>query len=246
MISKALCYTSVGVFCAIILLFAVSSFIRKNIKLKTLAILMILLAVSATIISYFLVATTEQDLTRYYAMLDELAGQNFSYAFTTFKYKTTPLTALWFFVVAKIGNYQLLQTLPTLIVFLCVAYIATDVYKTHKPNFQNYAISFLSCLACVEMVIVFTTVRYYCAASLLVVAIYRFLYKNKIDAFTFILPALAMLIHYGCAIILIVALLCCYNLKNFNIFFIFSFFILIVLSKALMLIDLPLIAGFGL
>lgn len=244
MASIILCSIAMLAFLSVLLFFVAQVFIGKKVSVKAMIIIMAVFTISATIISYFLVGNESHDLTRYYAMLDELKQHDFAYAFTSFKYKATPLTSLWFFTIAKLGNYHLLQTLPTLMSFACISYVAIDVYK-QQQNIRNFSIAFLVCFVCVEQIFILTTVRYYCALALLGLAIYRYVFKNKTDFFSIALIIIACLIHYGCAIVLIAALLCMHNLKNFNIFYVFSTPILIFLAKVLMLIRIPFVFDFG-
>lgn len=245
-LNKILFFTTLILIAAIISFLVVNIFLKKNYSFKIVCAIFISLAILMALLSYFLKPCSEHDLYRYFEILEELKSKDFMFLIKDFNYNSAPLTSLWFFFVAKTGNFHLITTLPTLIVFLVFAFILVDIYKSKEcKHFNHLCLTFLVVLSFIELIFILTTVRYYTAAAILLLALYRDIYKNKRNWLTIILYLIPVLIHNGIILIIFLRCLSVFNYKYFNILFLFSYLILWLVSKILVLINVNLLSKIG-
>ena len=206
------------------------------IKRKYIMLILILLAFMISGLSFFLEPAPDSDLSRYYSLLDESRGQTIRYFFTDFKYKSAPITTIWFYFVSLIGNNHFLPTLPTLITFGIVFYICYDFYlnKTNQ-NFAYFCLCYLCIFSFTEIIFFMTTVRYCTAAAFVLLAIYRDVYKQKHNWLTILIYCFPLLIHNNVILLLTIRLLCLINLKFLNVIFLLSCTMLQLCAKLLQL-----------
>lgn len=177
---------------------------NRNSNIKKTIIIFALLCFSLTVLAYQLVPTKDMDLFRYYEMLETLKGKTLQETFSDFQYNKTPITAVWFWVVAKSGCYNLINTVPAFITILCFGYMLIDSIKTKNNRLCDVSLSILFVLGFVNIVVILTTVRYPLAISLVSLGMYLEIYKGKKVKDVAWLYLLGFLIHDAIILSLIV------------------------------------------
>jgi len=174
---------------------------HKIISNKVYSLLFCVLAINLAVLSCYFTGGQNMDLSRYYEMLDKYEEMSFSECLNNSVYKSTPLTVLLFWTVAQIGNFSILTLIPVFIIFICLFYIVIIFFNKFKDKTQiqkiNLLLSIFFLLSFISSVILFTTVRFPMAISLMAVAFFRDIYLEKKDWKTYLLYAIPCLIHNG-------------------------------------------------
>lgn len=202
----------IGLIATVILIFIVLYMyfmLAKNRKTnyKIAIIIAVVLCISITVLAYQILPIEGKDLYYYYNMLDGLKEQSLSDVFSNFQYKDTPVTALWFWVVAQIGNYNLINSVPAMITILCLSYVFIDVIKTKQISVCDTSLTLFFLLGFISFVMLMTSVRYPLSVSLVSLGIYLEIYKDKNVKQVAWLYLLAFMIHDGIILLLVVYLL---------------------------------------
>ena len=134
----------------------------------------------------------------------------------------------YFYIIAKIGNFQLLQVIPTFLFFFIGLFLLTDYSK--EKNVSKYITLLVGfvCFSLYKYVLVVSSFRYSLAYMIFVLALYFDYIKNKDKKLVFALYIIACLIHTSTFIL--IALRVINNIKNKKIILVVICGITIVLT----------------
>lgn len=164
------------------------------------------------------------DLSRYYMILEDLRPLKLNDALVYGYYKTTVITNVWMWLIAKTGNKQLLPCLTTLLImgnlFYLISLEQKRVWTSHATKLHYLIILF----AVVTLASITTCIRHAWMMSVFAIAVYRDLILGKRDPLTFLLYAATCLIHSSGIMLILVRLV---SLLKGNMKFLIVFWLLL-------------------
>lgn len=161
--------------------------------------------VSEIYISYKYLPTVTMDLYRYYEFLDSYKGISWETFQMYSLYKDTPLTSLYFYVIAQTGYPHLLPSISTGITIGIVMYVSSKLLYQNGNIFRGYALSVIGILSVASMIAITTGVRQNLAFSILAMAVYYdYFYEKKSNIVRILLYLLPCLIHTSAISIILV------------------------------------------
>lgn len=147
------------------------------------------------------------DLERYFQIMDITRGTSFHEALLYGFYRTTVITNIFMWFVARIGDNHLLPLLSTIIVIGNIFYL---IYLEQKRTtlLQSAKFSYLLIVFSVVTLMAITTgIRHAWMISLYAIAVYRDFMLNKKDFTTVILYIAACMIHTSALVFILVRFL---------------------------------------
>lgn len=209
----------------------VKEHIKRNVSLYIALGISLVLA----ILSYVWKPSEEYDLYQYYTWLNKLQFFKGKDIIDFFIYRGEPLIMGYFYIIAQIGNFQLLQVIPTFLFFFIGLFILIDYSK--KKNVSKYITMLVGLFwfSLYKYVLVVSSFRYSLAYMVFVLALYFDYIKNKDKRLVLILYIIPCLIHTSSFIL--IALRIFNNIKNKKIVFgiICSITILLVFPEVITL-----------
>lgn len=170
----------------------------------TLAILFVCLV----LLAYNYIPISTNDLYRYYQMLDNTRDWSWLQYQTSFIYRDTPLTSLYFYIMKGLENRSLFAAIP---MFIIVVLISIALYFFNKKKTLNPRASILfivSTISFATIIGIVSGVRQNVAWAFLMTAVYYdFFVKNKIILSDIILYTIPLLIHLSTATIIALRIL---------------------------------------
>lgn len=157
------------------------------------------------VFSYIITPSYENDLTRYFQIVDSIRDLSLGAAAETMN-DGLPVENLLFWIVAKIGNNHLLSAVTTSVVYGITAYITLD-YAENEGFLEDAWMVLLLQVLQFSFFSIVNNVRNVFTFSIVVLASYRDLYKKKRDFATILLYLLPCFMHKTGAIILLLRLL---------------------------------------
>ena len=181
-------------------------------------IYIVLPALFLAILAYFFKPYGDRscDLTEYYGWMDKMLTFNqkdlISYLFRGGEI----IVMLYLYIIALIGNYQLLQVFPTFILYFIIFYIIYDYAKRNNISKKYKFIVILTFLSLFKYIFVVSTFRYSLAYSIFTLGVYfDFIAKKKEKRYK-ILYILPIFIHASTIILLFFRIF--FNFKNMKFF----------------------------
>lgn len=156
------------------------------------------LAMFFAAMSYCYTPLNETDLTRYWIMVQQISGMDFSYAvFNAYAGGNIVLYTFNFmaWIVGRLGDLHLLSAISTFAVYYTAFYITCYIGENSK-NEWKYVFRYLIFIMCVmSWYSVANNVRNIMAFSVVGFAVFRDVYQKKRDLITVILYAVSIFIH---------------------------------------------------
>ena len=209
------------IYLSAILLFSIFNAIYNfRLSRRQLSILLTVFVVSCSFVAYCITPTGEgPDIVRYYSYMAEMQNMDFITAMTKTKYSSTIVANLLFFVVAQIGDFDLIKVVSTLVTVGCMSYIVYETAFYYKNRYTNYIMPFILFLfSGYNFITIFTGIRQPIAMSIILVALFRDLYLNKIDCSTIILYITSFLVHTQVIVLIFIRVLSIFKFRKLNYF----------------------------
>ncbi len=160
---------------------------------------------SVFIFSYIITPSYENDLTRYFEIVDSIRGLSLWKAAARMN-DGLPVENLFFWIVAKIGDNHLLPAVSTSVVYGITAYITLD-YARNEGFLEDAWVVLLLQVLQFSFFSITNNVRNVFTFSIVVLAAYLDLYKKKRNLTTILLYLLPCFMHKTGAIILLLRIL---------------------------------------
>ncbi|MEG0643129.1 MAG: EpsG family protein [Clostridia bacterium] len=176
--------------------------IKKHIiKYKTIYIPGMIASI-LSILAFFWFPSKGYDLYEYY---------NWTYNFTTFNFKDTLkylltnyeiISMLYFYIMSKVGVYQLIQVIPTFAFYFLAYYIIVDYSNIKKIPIKNTIFVSIILLSLYKYIFVIGAFRYSLAYMVFAFGLYLNYFKHKNNKLVWLLYILPVFIHSSTIILL--------------------------------------------
>ncbi|MBO5259722.1 MAG: EpsG family protein [Agathobacter sp.] len=155
-------------------------------------------------IAYNYVPIIESDLTRYIAEAGKMQGKTLLSVMIADTERLF-VKDIWFWLIAQIGDYQLIPAISTFVVYYTGAYIAG--YMAYSGGMEKVIHWQLMLLICaLDLTIVVNYVRNICAFAIVILAFFKWRVENRQKLLAFFLIIMGIFIH-STAIVLVLVLL---------------------------------------
>lgn len=183
-----------------------------NLKLtkNQFRILNLIFLINIGIVAYNFVPQLDMDLTRYYAMLDEVENLPFNWnQFVNYgPYRNTIITSIYFNYFSKIDNRSWFVVFPTLVVFIFTIWSANKFMTKYNVSFRAFAFFMIAIISVSSYTLIITGVRQDVAWSFLMIAVYYDFFKeNRNSVIGMILYLIPLGIHTSAFPIVLLRLL---------------------------------------
>lgn len=172
----------------------------------------LIIATILGILSYMFYPKDGYDLCSYYSWMGKMLTFNnldlVNYIFHNGEF----IIMTYFYLIARIGNFHLVQFFPTLIIYYIVLYIIFDYARARNISWKNILIVILIFLSLFKFVFAVSSFRYTLAYSIFSLGIYLDLVKNNNHKFIKILYVIPLFIHISSLILLMFRLI--FMIKN--------------------------------
>lgn len=157
------------------------------------------LILSLTIIAFFTYPNPGSDLSRYYVELSILKNISLQQALLNSLYSSTPLTTIFFWIIAQVGIFNLLPCLATSISFILIFKVLLEEKKIVHLSNQLFSLFILLFICIFSLRAALTGVRQITSYALLLLAVYIDFFSQKkytsgLKLFLYLLP---VLVHMG-------------------------------------------------
>ncbi len=154
---------------------------------------------------------TDPDLVRYIQMLGQYRGKTLVESFNL-AYDNLFSLDIWFHILSKFDNDQLLPASYMFVFYLVVFYVLSD-YRIRKNISNNHFILYLLfTILSINLGCILNTFRSNIAFVLFFLALYREMIQHKKNLFTFLLYIFSFFLHF--AVITLIALRLALLIKN--------------------------------
>lgn len=187
-----------GEFIFLTLLFIVLFLIRKSKSYKSIRSILIFYVIILSIMSFLYNPVTSVDLVRLQNVLQNTYSKmNITKLIASIKNAniTNYSTAIYFFIIAKIGIYDLLQTGASLIFYSIVFYIVYDYSKENNISYKSIAGCIAFFMLNGQFVELISGIRTLIGFSIFALCIYREFFKKKNILSNIILYLIAIGFH---------------------------------------------------
>lgn len=182
---------------------SVKFFMIKNINI----VIPVVIATLLSILAYFFNPSTGYDLNSYYGWLDKLAGYNTKDVIYMITYRGEIIIMFYFYIIAKIGIYSLLQVLPTFIFYFIMFFIIFDYSKINNISIKKTLIVCLIFVSLYQYVFIVSGVRCGLAYCIFIFALYLDYIKKKKNVVILLIYIIPLFIHTSIIILLFFRLL---------------------------------------
>lgn len=153
--------------------------LKEHFKKNIAIYIAIIIAAIPAIIGYFWTPRQGYDLYEYYSWMQKMNTFNMQDLVSYFIYRGEPIVMLYFYVIAKIGNFQLLQVLPTFLFYFIAFYMLIDYAKQKEISYKKVALVAIVLIALVEYIYIMGCFRYTLAYIIFALALYLNYMKKK-------------------------------------------------------------------
>ena len=185
----------------------------KDWSLNKTHFLTLILTILASILAFaYFYEPNGGDLSRHYELLDKLKQGSWKYAQNKSIYSSLFIYNMFAYVVAKNGNYALLQTIPLVIDFAVFLYIYLDVLKRNRGNASTISAKdslfiFFLWICSFGLKLAVTGIRCVLAVALCALGIYEEYICRKNKIISIVLYLIALYVHNFTAWVIVVRLL---------------------------------------
>lgn len=150
--------------------------------------------------------STDPDLVRYIQILQKYRGKNLIESFNLV-YSNLFAVDVYFYIVSKLGDNQMLPAISCFIYYFIVFYIMRDYRSKVTMKNLDYVIftSFVTCSTIFCSVV--NGIRWPVSFVLFIFAVYRETVQNKKNFWTLLLYVISILFHFSAIVLLIIRLL---------------------------------------
>ncbi len=205
--------------------------IKKHIEIY----ISLIIALALAILAYLWVPKQGYDLYQYYNWLEKLRTFNTKDVIGFFKLRGEPVIMLYFYIIAKIGNFQLLQVLPTFLFYFIALFMLVDYAKSRKISYSKVTFVGMLLFSLCEYVYIAGCFRYTLAFIIFALALYLENIKGKNNKWIWILYVLPCLIHTATFILLAFRILSSIKNKKLIIAVMSAIIIVMVFPKIIVL-----------
>lgn len=179
--------------------------LNVKLTLKQYRMINILLLISIGLLSYNYIPTPDQDLSKYYDILDYYKILTWKYAFEQAPYSQTPITNAYFYWMSRLDNYSLFAMIPTVVNFGLVYFVADKLTRKYNLPFQAFALYIIGIVSVAGLLGTISGIRQNLAWSFLMLAVYYDYFGERIiyKPFKILLYLIPFLIHTSTMPILI-------------------------------------------
>lgn len=154
-------------------------------------------------IAYNYVPVIESDLTRYLAEAQRMQGESLFYVLRA-DTEGLYMKDIWFWLIAQLGDYQLIPAMSTFVVYYTGAYIAGYLAFHHQmEKVVHWQLLLLICG--LDLTIIVNYVRNICAFAIVILAFFKWRVENRQKLLSVLLLIMAIFIH-STAIVLVLVL----------------------------------------
>lgn len=204
--------------------FVVFGFLSSE-KLSHKKIYAMCMAIAVSILLYYFIPDITKDLHRYYIIMKKLSVMEISEFGAYLASKMEPLSNIYFYIFAKIGNYNLIIVVTTLISYCILFCVLWEHQKDINLSNIDFNIVFIFMVSTFYLVDDITGIRFCIARLIFYLALYFDLYKENKKIYIKLLYIVSTLIHSSCIIFLLIRILFSFTKNKFNIKTFFALFL---------------------
>lgn len=208
---------------------------QKFLKYKYI-IIPLLIASLFAVFSYFYIPSSGYDLYEYYGWMDKMLTFSRNDLINYIFYRLEFIIMIYFYLMANIGKYQLVQVLPTFLFYFIILYISFDFFKEKKGLVLKKIFAIVTFLSLFKYISIVSNLRYSLAYSIFSLAIYFDLYKRKKTFAYKILYIIPLFIHTSSIILILFRLI--FSIKPYRLKYLFVFIICFFLFFPHLLINI--------
>lgn len=174
----------------------------------------IILATILGIIAYFYIPTKGYDLFEYNIWMNNMLTLNTKDLINYILYRGEIIIMIYFYIIALIGNYQLVQVFPTILFYTIIFYIIFDFAKERKVSKEIIIFCIITFLALFKYIFVVSSFRYSLAYVIFSLGLYFEYIKDKKGILYKLLYIIPMFIHTSSFILLLFRIIMCFKNKK--------------------------------
>lgn len=178
----------------------------KYISIKPILPFVVIVIVCTMAVAYCAWLGNGGDLARYYLIMNGMKGQSLEWAITEGYYKNTPLICIMMWGIAQTENFQLLPCISSGLILSSILYVFFS--EKRKLSISNeVGILYIVVLFSVTTICaILTGVRQNMAYALMILAVYRDIFKHKRNWLTWILYISMCFVHTSGILLLVIRL----------------------------------------
>ncbi len=184
-------------------------------KNKIYYLIPLVLAIILGVLSYFYVPVKGYDLFEYYSWMDKMLFFNPINLLNYIFYRAEFLIMSYFYLMALIGNKQLVQVFPTILFYFIIFYMIFDYVKVKKCDKKCLILIIVLFLALFKYISAVSCLRYTLAFSIFALGLYLEYIKEKKGLYK-LLYIIPIFIHTSSFVLLIFRILQHPWLKKFR------------------------------
>lgn len=150
---------------------------------------------------------TDPDLVRYIEMVKGYSNLNFFEIFNAGQYENLFVIDIWFWLVSQTGNYQLIATTACVFSYIIILYILQDYFNRNHFSSQSKVIATIMIMGVVNFALVVNAIRSVIAFALVLFAVYRELYQNKKNIWTYVCYIIPIFMHFATILLIFIRLI---------------------------------------
>lgn len=121
---------------------------------------------------------TDPDIVRYIAAVKDYANVSFFRAFNHGSYENLYVIDIWFWIIAKTGNYQLIAGTSVFFTYLISLYVLQDYAHSKSFNLRQRVYTLFLLMGLMNFCFSVNALRSELAFAMILLAVYRELYQK--------------------------------------------------------------------
>ena len=185
-----------------------------------------LIASLLAILAYFFQPRIGYDLCSYNIWIQNMKSFNGSDVLNYIFYNGEFISMFYIYIISRIGNVQLLQVLPTFLIYFIILYIIFDYCKMIRSSRKSLLLIMILSLSLFKYVFAVSSFRYILAYCIFSLAVYKDLVKKEKSFLCYALYVVPIFIHISSILLILIRML--FVIKNTKLrllFFTLMFFV---------------------
>ena len=147
---------------------------------------------------------TDPDIVRYIAAVKDYANVSFFRAFNHGSYENLYVIDIWFWIIAKTGNYQLIAGTSVFFTYLISLYVLQDYAHSKSFNLRQRVYTLFLLMGLMNFCFSVNALRSELAFAMILLAVYRELYQKRRSVWTYFLYVLPIFMHFAAILLVLI------------------------------------------
>lgn len=173
-----------------------SVFLKAKITPKQWKISSVIFIIAIVFLTYNFIPDPTLDLFRYYHYLEEIKSKSWEEIFSYGTYSNTILTQIYFYIISITGNYSLLSTISTTMLFTIILYVINKYQENSDFSYSAASFFIVSIISVATLAGITSGIRQNFSWVLLMIAVYYDFFSRKDKLITrVLLYILPLMVH---------------------------------------------------